>query len=61
MDILEEVKVPHQLQLFSGVKHGFALRGDMNDPYERKFPLLYDGPLNSLENLLPVLIFEKAT
>lgn len=25
-----------QVQLFSGVEHGFALRGDMDNPYERK-------------------------
>ena len=24
-----------QTQLFKGVEHGFALRGNQNDPYER--------------------------
>lgn len=28
------------LQLFSGVSHGFALRGDPNDPYQRAFSVL---------------------
>lgn len=35
VDILIEGKKPYQLQLFSGVEHGFALRGDMKNPYER--------------------------
>ena len=26
----------YHLQLFSGVQHGFALRGNVDDPYERK-------------------------
>jgi hypothetical protein len=36
VDILQEVKVPYQVQLFSGVEHGFALRGNMDNPYERE-------------------------
>lgn len=36
MDILQTEKKTYQLQLFSGVEHGFALRGDMSNPYERK-------------------------
>ncbi|PVH79863.1 NAD(P)-binding protein [Cadophora sp. DSE1049] len=36
VDILVERKQPYQVQLFSGVAHGFALRGDMNNAYERK-------------------------
>jgi len=35
IDILQEIKVPYQVQLFSGVEHGFALRGNMESPYER--------------------------
>lgn len=35
IDIIQNGKTPYQLQLFSGVEHGFALRGDMNNPYER--------------------------
>lgn len=31
-------KKMYQLQLFSSVEHGFALRGDMKDPYQRKSP-----------------------
>lgn len=34
--MLIEDKKPYHLQLFSGVEHGFALRGNQNDPYERK-------------------------
>lgn len=30
-----ERKIFHY-QLFSGVEHGFALRGDPNDPYQRE-------------------------
>ncbi|KAL4889335.1 hypothetical protein BDV59DRAFT_195749 [Aspergillus ambiguus] len=34
LDILESGKKKYQLQLFSGVSHGFALRGNMKSPYE---------------------------
>jgi dienelactone hydrolase len=36
IDMLIEDKKTFQVQLFSGVAHGFALRGDMENPYERK-------------------------
>ncbi|KAJ9652443.1 hypothetical protein H2198_008313 [Neophaeococcomyces mojaviensis] len=29
-------KKMYQLQLFSSVEHGFALRGDMKDPYQHE-------------------------
>jgi dienelactone hydrolase len=35
IDILQREKKTYHLQLFSGVAHGFALRGDMDDPYQR--------------------------
>ncbi|KAI0124805.1 Alpha/Beta hydrolase protein [Xylariales sp. AK1849] len=35
VDILNTKHKPYHLQLFSGVEHGFALRGNMDDPYER--------------------------
>ncbi|KAH8816644.1 hypothetical protein F5884DRAFT_662720 [Xylogone sp. PMI_703] len=35
IDILQSEKKTYQVQLFSGVEHGFALRGNMDDPYER--------------------------
>jgi len=35
IDILQEIKVPYQVQLFYGVEHGFALRGNMDNLYER--------------------------
>lgn len=34
VDILRNEKKTYQLQLFSGVEHGFALRGNMENPYE---------------------------
>ncbi|KAJ6516860.1 Alpha/Beta hydrolase protein [Mycena vitilis] len=34
-DILVEVKVQYQVQVFSGVKHGFAIRGDSEIPDAR--------------------------
>lgn len=33
---MEKEKKEYQLQLFSGVEHGFALRCDLSKPYERK-------------------------
>lgn len=35
VDILQETQVPYHLQLFYNVKHGFAARGNLDDPYER--------------------------
>ncbi|KAK4508514.1 hypothetical protein PRZ48_002253 [Zasmidium cellare] len=35
VDMLREDGKAYHLQLFSGVEHGFALRGDMENPYER--------------------------
>ncbi|EMC99258.1 hypothetical protein BAUCODRAFT_31592 [Baudoinia panamericana UAMH 10762] len=35
IDILESQKKTYHLQLFAKVQHGFALRGNMDDPYER--------------------------
>lgn len=40
LEILQAEKKPYQLQLFSGVEHGFALRGDLENPYERQLPFL---------------------
>ncbi|KAL2863971.1 uncharacterized protein BJX67DRAFT_390268 [Aspergillus lucknowensis] len=34
LDIMTSHEKTHQLQLFSRVEHGFALRGNMEDPYE---------------------------
>jgi len=36
LKILQSGHKTYHLQLFSGVEHGFALRGDMKDPYQRK-------------------------
>lgn len=35
VDILREAKKPYHVQLFSGVSHGFAVKGDPDVPYER--------------------------
>lgn len=35
VDMLIADKKPYHVQLFSGVEHGFALRGNQDDPYER--------------------------
>lgn len=35
LEILQDEKKTWQLQLFSGVQHGFALRGDPKDPHQR--------------------------
>lgn len=40
LDILEAGQKTYQLQLFSGVSHGFALRGNMKNPYERELLFL---------------------
>ncbi|KAI8980621.1 alpha/beta-hydrolase [Trametes punicea] len=34
-DLLVEQKATYYIQVFSSVEHGFALRGDMNDPVQR--------------------------
>lgn len=33
---MQPEKKRFQVQLFQGVEHGFALRGDINNAYERK-------------------------
>lgn len=30
-EILKETKLPYQINLFSGVEHGFAVRGDLSN------------------------------
>jgi len=42
LDILQEGKKTYELQLFSRVEHGFALRGNEKNPYERKFSSVDD-------------------
>lgn len=39
LDILQAEKATYHYQLFSGVEHGFALRGNPDDPYEREFTM----------------------
>jgi hypothetical protein len=34
---MQAEKKQFQVQLFQGVEHGFALRGNPNDPYEREY------------------------
>ena len=35
--MLQADSKPYQVQLFSGVAHGFALRCDLSKPWERKY------------------------
>jgi hypothetical protein len=37
IDLLIKDKKPYGLQLFSGVAHGFALRCNLEVPYEREY------------------------
>lgn len=37
IDILQSEGKKYHLQLFQGVSHGFASRGDLDDPYESEF------------------------
>jgi hypothetical protein len=37
-DILIETKAKYQIQLFSDVEHGFAVRGDLANPDGRSYP-----------------------
>lgn len=30
--ILKELKLPYQINLYSGVEHGFAVRAELKDP-----------------------------
>lgn len=39
IDILQKEQKVYNLQLFSGVSHGFAVKGDPSDPYQRKSSL----------------------
>jgi dienelactone hydrolase len=36
LDLLHTGNTPYQLQLFANVEHGFALRGNMENPYGRE-------------------------
>jgi dienelactone hydrolase len=40
VDIMIKEGKDYQVQLFHGVEHGFALRGDVENAYERKFSYL---------------------
>ena len=51
IDILQEDKKPYQVQLFSGVEHGFALRGNMDNPYERQLGRLFKAQARKSANL----------
>ena len=35
IDIMDEREHRYQVQIFKGVEHGFALRGDMSDPWQK--------------------------
>lgn len=38
IDILQSGGKDYHVQLFSGVEHGFALKGDITKRYQRRFP-----------------------
>ncbi|KAI1337356.1 hypothetical protein F5Y15DRAFT_408169 [Xylariaceae sp. FL0016] len=44
IDILQGQHSTYQLQLFSGVEHGFALRGNMENPYEPRSSFTQAAP-----------------
>ena len=48
LSIMQEDKKTYNFQLFSGVEHGFALRGNMDNPYERTFP---NAPVQSWKKI----------
>lgn len=41
IDILQKAGKPYQLQVFSGVEHGFALRCNLDNPYEREYTVRF--------------------
>jgi len=45
LDILRAEKKKYQLQLFTGVEHGFALRGNMDEPHERELQNIRSVPV----------------
>ena len=45
---MQAEKKQFQVQLFQGVEHGFALRGDINNAYERAYRDWYQQELCSL-------------
>ena len=49
LDILHSGKKTWELQLFTDVEHGFALRSDVDDPYQRRWKTL---PLRGKERRL---------
>lgn len=55
MDILQSRKKTYHLQLFSGVEHGFALRGNMDNPYERELITHFSGEQTSADQACKVM------
>ncbi len=49
LTILQEEKKAYNFQVFSGVEHGFALRGNMDNPYERRFPAVLSWVVTSID------------
>lgn len=39
-ELLQKENKRYHVQLFYGVSHGFAVKGDPEDPYQSKFPVL---------------------
>ena len=59
MEILRDRKAIYHYQEFSGVEHGFALRGDEDDPYQREFACSSQFSLNML-NIPPGWVKEQS-
>jgi len=52
-------KKPYGLQVFSGVAHGFALRCNLEVPYERKHGCLHWNGLANVSRLLQGAEFKE--
>jgi len=50
---MDERDLKYHVQLFQGVAHGFALRGDMSDPWQKYCKeTSFDGIREWFDNLL---------
>lgn len=52
LDILQEGKKTYHHQLFSGVEHGFAMRGDLEDPYQRAYTIILSRRILLIFNVI---------
>lgn len=59
IDMLIKDKKPYGVQIFSGVAHGFALRCDLEVPYEREYFCPDDMDFANLSRILQGTEFEE--